>query len=120
MEQESDGDTNCYRRFRYSQLTIVKWTGGLGNNDDHSNLGIVKIGQNTEKTPTELRSLPITQTPEYNNRLTLVWKTYKGIIIIIRRLEDYITKHEGGLITAIRNDTDNTMDKRMQKTWKQK
>ena len=31
----------------------------------------------------------------------------------IRRLEDYIEKHEGGLITAIRNDTDNTMDNRM-------
>ena len=25
----------------------------------------------------------------------------------IQRLEDYIEKHEGGLITAIRNDTDN-------------
>ena len=28
-------------------------------------------------------------------------------------LEDYIEKHEGGLITAIRNDTDNTIDYRM-------
>ena len=31
----------------------------------------------------------------------------------IQRLEDYIEKHEGGLITAIKNDTDNTMDNRM-------
>ena len=31
----------------------------------------------------------------------------------IQRLEDYIQKHDGGLITAIRNDTDNTMDKGM-------
>ena len=31
----------------------------------------------------------------------------------IQRLEDYIQKHEGGLITAFRNDTDNTMDNRM-------
>ena len=31
----------------------------------------------------------------------------------IQRLEGYIEKHEGGLITAIRNDTDNTMDIRM-------
>ena len=31
----------------------------------------------------------------------------------IQRLEDYIQKHDGGLITAIRNDTDNTMDNRM-------
>ena len=31
----------------------------------------------------------------------------------IRRLEDYIEKHDGGLITAIRNDADNMMDNRM-------
>ena len=38
----------------------------------------------------------------------------------IQRLEDYIEKHEGGLITAIRNNTDNTINKRMTKTRKQK
>ena len=38
----------------------------------------------------------------------------------IWRLEDYIVKHEGGLITAIRNDTDNLMDNRMTITRKQK
>ena len=38
----------------------------------------------------------------------------------IQRLEDYIQKHEGGLITATRNDTDNTMDNRMTITKKQK
>ena len=41
----------------------------------------------------------------------------------IQRLEDYIQKHDGGLITAIRNDTDNTMDKRMtitRKKWEEK
>ena len=37
----------------------------------------------------------------------------------IQRLEDYIEKH-GGLITAIRNNTDNTIDNRMTKTRKQK
>ena len=31
----------------------------------------------------------------------------------MQRLEDYIEKHEGGLITAIRNDTDNTIDDRI-------
>ena len=31
----------------------------------------------------------------------------------IQRLEDYIQKHDGGPITAIRNDTKNTMDNRM-------
>ena len=31
----------------------------------------------------------------------------------IQRLEDYIEKHKRGLVTAIRNDTDNTIDDRM-------
>ena len=39
---------------------------------------------------------------------------------LIQRLEDYIRKHDGGLITAIRNDTDNTMDNRMTIVRKQK
>ena len=38
----------------------------------------------------------------------------------IRRLEDYIEKHERKLITAVRNDTDNTMENRMTINRKQK
>ena len=38
----------------------------------------------------------------------------------IQQLEDYIEKHERGLITAIGNDTDNTIDDRMTTTRKQK
>ena len=38
----------------------------------------------------------------------------------IQRLEDYIQNHDGGLITATRNDNDNTMDNRMTITRKQK
>ena len=38
----------------------------------------------------------------------------------IQRLEDHIGKHEGGLITAIKNDTDNMMTNRMTITRKQK
>ena len=38
----------------------------------------------------------------------------------IQRLEDYIEKHERGLITAIRNNTYHTIDNRMTITWKQK
>ena len=38
----------------------------------------------------------------------------------LQRLEDYIEKHEGGLITAIINDTDNMIDDRMTISWKQK
>ena len=38
----------------------------------------------------------------------------------IQRFEDYIEKHERGLITTTRNDTDNTIDDRMTTTRKQK
>ena len=38
----------------------------------------------------------------------------------ILRLQDYIQKHDGGLITATRNDNDNTMNSRMIITRKQK
>ena len=37
----------------------------------------------------------------------------------IQGLEDYIGKHERGLITAIRNNTDNMIDNRMTITRKQ-
>ena len=38
----------------------------------------------------------------------------------IQRLEDYVEKFERGLITAFRNDADNTIDDRMTTTKKQK
>ena len=38
----------------------------------------------------------------------------------VQRLEDYIGKHERGLITSIRNNTDNTIDNWMTLTSKQK
>ena len=38
---------------------------------------------------------------------------------LIQRLEDYIEKHERGLIMAIRNNTDNTIDNRTTITRKQ-
>ena len=38
----------------------------------------------------------------------------------IQRLEDYIEKHERGLITVIRNDTDNMIDDIMTTIRKQK
>ena len=38
----------------------------------------------------------------------------------IPQLKDYIQKHKGGLITTIRNNTDNTMDNKMTMTKKQK
>ena len=42
MERESDGNTNCYRRTRYSHQRIFTGTGRLvnkGTNGDHPNDG---------------------------------------------------------------------------------
>ena len=62
------------------------------------------------------------------DRLYVSWKEGgRGLASIedsvdasIQRLEDYIEKHERGLITATRKDTDNTIDDRMTITRKQK
>ena len=43
-----------------------------------------------------------------------------SIDVSIKELEDYIEKHGGGLITAIKNLTENTMTNRMIITRKQK
>ena len=43
---------------------------------------IMEIGQNTERSPKDLR-FAVNQTPVRNHWLMLVWKTWKGIIIII-------------------------------------
>ena len=53
-------------------------TGRLGNkwtSIDHPNYSIIKIGQNTEKSPGDLRRIAITQTHGRNHKLLLVWKT---------------------------------------------
>ena len=59
---------------------LATWTEGCGNkrmSTDNPNYGIVEIGQNTEKSPGDLRRLAVTQTLIRNHWLTLVWKTLK-------------------------------------------
>ena len=54
---------------------LVKRAGRLGNertSGDHPDCSIIKIGQNTEKSPGVLRRLAVTQTPVRNHYLTLV------------------------------------------------
>ena len=66
VEHESDDFTNCNWCLWYSHQRIGTWTGGLGNNGmgrDYPNYSIVEIGQNTEKSPGDLRRLAVTQTP---------------------------------------------------------
>ena len=53
---------------------FVTGTGGLGNNrtsEDHPNYSTVEIGQNTEKSPGDLRRLAVPHIPEENHQLTL-------------------------------------------------
>ena len=45
---------------------LLKGTGGLGNkrtSGDHLNYCIIEIGQNTEKSPGDLKRLVVNQTP---------------------------------------------------------
>ena len=64
MEHESDGFTDCNRCSWYSHQRIIKRTGGHDRtSEDYPNYSIVKIGQNTEKSPGDLRRLAVSQTP---------------------------------------------------------
>ena len=106
MEHESDGYTNCYWCPWSSHQRINTEGRGHGNkmtSRDHEKFNIVEIGQNTEKSPGDFRRLAVTQTPEWNHRLTLLWKTRKGVIIewkerhILRRYRrtKKAVEHEG-------------------------
>ena len=73
MKHESDCDTSCNRRTRYSHPRIGTRNGGLGNRRtgwDHPNYSIVEISQNTKKSPRDLRRLTAAQTPLENYQQT--------------------------------------------------
>ena len=75
MEHKGNGDTSCNWCTRYSHQVIGAGIGELGNKKtfgDYTNYIIVKIDQNTEKSPVDLRRLAFIQTPEENHQLTLV------------------------------------------------
>ena len=74
MEHESDIDTNCNWCSWCSHQRIDTGTGRLGNKmgGDYTNNRIIEIGQNTEKSPGNLRRLAVTQTPARNQQLILV------------------------------------------------
>ena len=80
MEHEGDNYTNRDWGYWYSHQIIIKGTGALGRNrtsGDHPNYYIIEIGQNTEKSPGDLRKLTVTQTPAKDHQLILMWKTLK-------------------------------------------
>ena len=78
MEHESDGDTNCNwcTRYNYQRIDTRTGAGNKRTGGDHPNYSIVEIGQNTEKSAGDLQRLAVTQNPEENHPLTLVWKTF--------------------------------------------
>ena len=52
-----------------------KGTGGFGSwrtSGDHPNYSIIENGQNTEKSPIDLRRLAVIQTPVKDHQLTLM------------------------------------------------
>ena len=54
---------------------ITKVTGGLGSwrtSGDNPNYYIIENGQDTEKSPGDLRRLAVTQIPVKNHQLTLI------------------------------------------------
>ena len=52
---------------------------------DHQNNNIIENGQNTEKSPGDLRRLDVTQTPAKDHQMSLMWKTPMEIITNIRQ-----------------------------------
>ena len=66
MEHAGDNNTNFNRCIWNSNEMITKGTGGLGSwqrSGDHLNYNIIENGQNTEKSPGDLRRLSVTQSP---------------------------------------------------------
>ena len=75
-------DTNYNLYSWYSHQRIDTETRRFGNkrmSEDHPNYSIIKIGQNTVENPGDLRRFAVSKTPVRNHRLSLLWKTRKGL-----------------------------------------
>ena len=70
MEHESDDDTNCNWFALYSQKGLITGTGGLENKRTSED-SIIKIGQNTEKTPRDLKRCAVIQALVKDNQVRL-------------------------------------------------
>ena len=78
LEHESDSDTICgWCTWNPLQRIGKEKLGNTRTSRDHPNYSIIKIGQNSEKSPGDSRRLAVTQTPVRNYNLTLVLKTRK-------------------------------------------
>ena len=75
MEHESDDYTNCNWCSWFSHQRIDTRTGKLGKNrtnGNHPNYRIIEIGQNTEKSPGDLRRHAVSQTSVKDHQLALM------------------------------------------------
>ena len=61
-------------------------SGSWRTSGDHPNDSIIEDGQNTEKSPGDLRWLAVTQTPVKNHQRSLMWKAPNVYIIIIIKM----------------------------------
>ena len=85
MKHGDDGDTNCSWCTWNGPQGLGKMIGTIENqkkNRDHRNFDIVKIGENTEKSPGDLR----TPTSVKANQITLLQKLARREIIIITKI----------------------------------
>ena len=75
MELKGDGNTNCSWCTWNGPQKLGKGTGRIGNqrkNRDQQDYRFVEIGQDTEKSPGNLRRLAVIQTPMKDHQETLV------------------------------------------------
>ena len=75
MEHEGDGDINCNRCTRNNSQMFGKRNRRLRNQKtrrNHLDYSIIEIGQNTEKSPGDLRRLVVTETPVRSHQQMLV------------------------------------------------
>ena len=61
MKHKDDDDTNCNWYTQNNSQKIGKGTGRFRSQRRSGDYNIIKIGQNTEKSPGDLRTLGITQ-----------------------------------------------------------
>ena len=86
VHYKSDSDTNSNWCSWYSHQRIdtdIGWQGNKRTRGEHPNYNIIKIDQNTEESPGDLRILSITKDPVKNIGLRWCGKLEKEKIIIM-------------------------------------
>ena len=96
MEHEGDNCTNCDWCFCYSNKEIIKGTWGFGSwlrSGDQANYYIIENGQNTEKSPKDLKRLVVTQTQRVWSASPVVWGLLRSAVFWSARLNRVLPQH---------------------------